>query len=74
MLKGTTMSNGLGPPGLDRDTLIARILGSVERHGAVGGMARDAFTPGLLNGIGGIAYQLLRMHPDCELPSVLVLS
>jgi lantibiotic modifying enzyme len=72
-LLDVALAHGFGPPGLDRDTLTARILGSLERHGAVGGMARDAFTPGLLNGIGGIAYQLLRMHPECELPSVLVL-
>jgi class II lanthipeptide synthase len=66
------LAAGLGPPGLDRDTLDARIIGSLERHGPVSGMARDAFAPGLLTGIGGMAYHLLRMHPDCRLPSVLL--
>ncbi len=55
----------------DRAALDARILGGLEANGPVSGMARDAFAPGLLPGLGGVAYQLLRMHPDAELPSVL---
>lgn len=35
-------------------------------------MARDAFSPGLMAGAGGVAYQLLRLHPECDLPSVLL--
>jgi lantibiotic modifying enzyme len=35
-------------------------------------MARDAFAPGLMPGLGGVAYQLLRMHPDSGLPSILI--
>jgi hypothetical protein len=27
-----------------------------------------------MSGSGGIAYQLLRLHPDCDLPSVLLLA
>jgi hypothetical protein len=34
-------------------------------------MGRNAFTPGLLPGVGGIAYQLLRAHPEHDLPSIL---
>jgi hypothetical protein len=30
------------------------------------------FAPGLLAGQGGVIYQLLRMHPACDLPSVLL--
>lgn len=63
---------GLGPPGLDRATLDAHVLGSLEEHGPVSVLARDAFAPGLLPGIGGVAYQLLRLHPDSRLPSVLL--
>jgi type 2 lantibiotic biosynthesis protein LanM len=65
---------GVGPPGVDRTGLDAAVLTGLERHGAVTGLARDAFEPGLLAGIGGIAYQLLRLHPDCRLPSVLTLD
>jgi type 2 lantibiotic biosynthesis protein LanM len=65
---------GLAPEGMTREGLLAWILGSMERHGAVCGIVRDTFSPGLMPGLGGVAYQLLRMHPDCDLPSVLVLG
>ena len=52
--------------------LDARIVGGLGEHGPVSGLARDALTPGLLPGIGGMAYQLLRLHPRCPLPSVLL--
>ena len=35
-------------------------------------MVRDAFVPGLMPGVGGVAYQLLRAHPDSNLPSILI--
>jgi hypothetical protein len=34
-------------------------------------MGRNAFTPGLLPGLGGVAYQLLRVNPEHDLPSIL---
>ncbi|HEV2346769.1 MAG TPA: type 2 lanthipeptide synthetase LanM family protein [Actinocrinis sp.] len=61
-------------PEAGRAELDARILGSVETNGPVSGMARDAFSPGLLGGLGGVAYQLLRMHGDSALPSPLTLG
>lgn len=60
---------GVGIPG-SRETLEARLLASLDAHGAVCGLARDAFVPGLLPGVGGVAYQLLRLHPDSDLPSM----
>jgi lantibiotic modifying enzyme len=63
---------GLGPDGVDRATLDGLVLASVAEFGPVAGLARDAFSPGLMPGIGGVAYQLLRMHPDCPLPSMLL--
>ncbi|TCV95971.1 type 2 lantibiotic biosynthesis protein LanM [Luteibacter rhizovicinus] len=53
---------------------IAIILSSIEEHGIVGGLARDAFTPGLMSGISGSIHQLNRMHPDCPLPSPLLME
>ncbi|MBB5869060.1 type 2 lantibiotic biosynthesis protein LanM [Allocatelliglobosispora scoriae] len=64
----------LAPPGLDRTTLDAQLIGSIEQYGPVSGLARDAFTPGLLPGVGGVAYQLLRFDRGAGLPSVLVLG
>lgn len=63
---------GVGPPGLTRRHLDAHVVSGLEEHGPVGGLARDAFAPGLLAGVGGMAYQLLRMHPGCDLPSMLL--
>ncbi len=63
---------GLAPPGLDRLTVAARIIGSLDEHGPVSGLTRAAFCPGLMPGLGGVAYQLLRMDPVCELPSILL--
>jgi len=53
---------------------IAVILSSIEEHGIVGGLARDAFNPGLMSGISGSIHQLNRMHPDCILPSPLLME
>ena len=66
------ISAGVGPAGLGRRELDAHVIGGLEEFGAVSGLARDAFSPGLLPGLGGVAYQLLRMHPASDLPSVLL--
>ncbi|GIM86728.1 type 2 lanthipeptide synthetase LanM family protein [Salinispora arenicola] len=71
-LQRHAMAHGVAPAGLDQEWLDARLLTGMEDFGAVAGPNRDAFRPGLLNGIAGIAYQLLRMHPQCPLPSVLL--
>jgi type 2 lantibiotic biosynthesis protein LanM len=63
---------GLGPSGVDRDRVVAQILTSLEDHGPAAGLTRDVFTPALMSGLGGVAYQLLRMHPESRLPSVLL--
>lgn len=53
---------------------IPLILSSIEEHGIVGGLARDAFTPGLMSGVSGSIVQLCRMHPACRLPSSLLME
>lgn len=68
----TAIDAGVAPAGADRRTLDGRVLSSLEEHGPVSGFAREAFAPGLLPGLGGVAYQLLRLHPECDLPSLLV--
>lgn len=69
-----SIAHGEGPDGLSRDSLQASILTSLEQHGPIWGIVRDAFVPGLLAGAGGIAYQLLRWHPESDLPSILTLG
>ncbi|WP_211240701.1 type 2 lanthipeptide synthetase LanM family protein [Hamadaea tsunoensis] len=60
------------PPGADLGLFEAELVTAIEEHGPVTGLARNAFTPGLLPGAGGIAYQLLRFDRSAGLPSVLV--
>lgn len=70
-LLGRAIAMGEGPEEVGRDEVLASILTSLEDHGPSCGLVRDAFVPGLLPGVGGIAYQLLRAHPDSDLPSIL---
>jgi lantibiotic modifying enzyme len=65
---------GEGPKDVTALHLRELLLTSLEDHGPCCGLTRDAFAPGLMPGLGGIAYQLLRMHPDHGLPSVLTLG
>ena len=62
---------GEAPKELSASYLLDIILTSLEQHGPSFGMGRNAFTPGLLPGLGGVAYQLLRAHPEHDLPSIL---
>ncbi|MEU5696947.1 type 2 lanthipeptide synthetase LanM family protein [Actinosynnema sp. NPDC020468] len=73
-LLSRAIAEGVGPEGLDRATLDATVLGSLETHGATTGLAREVYSPSMMSGSGGIAYQLLRLHPSCDLPSVLLLT
>jgi hypothetical protein len=62
---------GVGPA-VERSTLEGHIISSLEEHGPHTTASGNITTPGLLHGLSGIAYQLLRMHPDSDLPSVLL--
>lgn len=61
---------GEAPKDLSASYLLDVILTSLE-HDAPS-RSRNAFTPGLLPGLGGVAYQLLRAHPEHDLPSILI--
>ncbi|MBV9823929.1 MAG: type 2 lantipeptide synthetase LanM family protein [Actinobacteria bacterium] len=63
---------GVAPDGLDHDAVTGYPLVSIAEHGPVTGVSRQVFSPGLLPGLAGVAYQLLRMAPGSELGSVLV--
>jgi type 2 lantibiotic biosynthesis protein LanM len=62
---------GEAPKELNASYLLDIILTSLEQDGPSCGMGRNAFAPGLLPGLGGVAYQLLRAHPEHDLPSIL---
>ena len=65
---------GEAPKELSAPYLLDIILTSLEQDGPSCGMGRNAFAPGLLPGVGGVAYQLLRAHPEHDLPSILTPS
>lgn len=62
---------GEAPKELSAQYLLDIILTSLEQDGPSCGMGPNAFAPGLLPGVGGVAYQLLRAHPENDLPSIL---
>jgi len=62
---------GEAPKELSASYLLDIILTSLEQHGPSFGMGRNAFIPGLLPGLGGVAYQLMRAHLEHDLPSIL---
>jgi type 2 lantibiotic biosynthesis protein LanM len=72
MARAARVAPGIVPEGTPSG--IALILSSIEEHGIVGGLARDAFTPGLMSGVSGSIVQLCRMHPACRLPSSLLME
>lgn len=72
MLRASKLAPDLVPQ--DATPGAAVILSSIEEHGMVGGLARDAFNPGLMSGISGSIHQLNRMHPECAIPSPLLME
>jgi lantibiotic modifying enzyme len=62
---------GEAPEELSSSYLLDMILSSLEQHGPSCGVRGKAFAPGLFPGLGGIAYQLLRAHPEHDVPSIL---
>ncbi|MCY1041526.1 type 2 lanthipeptide synthetase LanM family protein [Corallococcus sp. bb12-1] len=62
------------PHGPEQEPLDAELLSGLEARGPVAGMARDAFSPGLMAGLGSVIHTLLRMHPESRLASPLLLG
>lgn len=56
------------------ERLAAIILESIERHGWLCGVPLGVETPGLMTGLAGIGYQLLRLAEPERVPSVLALE
>jgi lantibiotic modifying enzyme len=67
-----TLDKSQWQPQVDRFAAI--ILESINKHGWLCGVPRGVETPGLMTGLAGIGYGLLRLaQPDC-VPSILVLE
>ncbi|MBD1823042.1 type 2 lantipeptide synthetase LanM [Cyanobacteria bacterium FACHB-DQ100] len=54
--------------------LAAAILESIEQHGWLCGNPLGVESPGLMTGVSGIGYELLRLVDPARVPSVLVLE
>ena len=52
----------------------AQVLASIESNGWLCGIALGAESPGLMTGLAGIGYQLLRLAEPARVPSVLTLA
>jgi lantibiotic modifying enzyme len=50
------------------------ILGSIRQHGWLCGVPHQVETPGLMTGLAGIGYELLRLAAPERVPSVLTLE
>ncbi|MFT4929721.1 MAG: type 2 lantibiotic biosynthesis protein LanM, partial [Phenylobacterium sp.] len=56
------------------EQLAGQILAGIDDHGWITGLMYNLETPGLMVGLSGMGYQLLRLaHPD-QVPSVLALQ
>ncbi|GHO88284.1 type 2 lanthipeptide synthetase LanM family protein [Dictyobacter formicarum] len=53
---------------------MALIVGSIEAYGWITGVPLSVETPGLMTGLAGIGYELLRLAEPDRVPSVLLLS
>jgi lantibiotic modifying enzyme len=56
------------------ERLSSIILECIERHGPLCGVPLGVETPGLMTGLAGIGYGLLRVAEPSRIPSVLMLS
>ena len=52
----------------------AMLLDSIETHGWVTGVPLGVETPGLMTGLAGIGYELLRLAQPDRVPSILLLA
>lgn len=72
-----TRASALDPElsAIDRDAVTAQVVSSVEEHYfRSDNVEREAYTPGLMNGLAGLIHGLNRLHPDCTLASPLLLE
>jgi lantibiotic modifying enzyme len=59
---------------IEIERLSAIILEEMENFGTISGMFNGVETPGLMTGLAGIGYGLLRLAEPSRLPSILTLS
>jgi len=55
-------------------SITAMLLDSIDKQGWVGGVPHGVETPGLMTGIAGVGYAMLRLASPEQIPSVLLLA
>jgi lantibiotic modifying enzyme len=73
LVKASAMSDGLELP-IDPRMIAAQILASIRQRGWVSGHPLGLEDPGLMMGLSGIGYGLLRLADPDRVPSVLLLE
>lgn len=56
------------------ERITAQLLASIDTHGWIMGVPLNVETPGLMMGLSGIGYELLRLAEPERVPSVLILA
>jgi type 2 lantibiotic biosynthesis protein LanM len=74
LLQAHARLNEDGTLGINIERLSTVILQDLEGKGSVCGVPTGIESPGLMNGLAGIGYGLLRMAEPVRIPSVLTLS
>ncbi|HEY4592362.1 MAG TPA: lanthionine synthetase LanC family protein, partial [Thermoanaerobaculia bacterium] len=66
----------LDAPGLDgeRDRGLVQLLASLDQHGFLSGLPGHVEAPGLMDGLAGLGFGLLRQAFPDRVPSVLLLD
>jgi lantibiotic modifying enzyme len=59
---------------VEADRIAAAILSSIDQYGYRCGVPLEVETPGLMTGLAGIGYGLLRLAEPMRVPSVLTLE
>ncbi|HWA90124.1 MAG TPA: type 2 lanthipeptide synthetase LanM family protein [Rhizomicrobium sp.] len=67
-------AHGEGPKDVSREAMLSAVVSALEDSGPSYGVLKDAYVPGLLLGMSGVVYQMLRADPKSALPSFLVPS
>lgn len=56
------------------DRLASIVIESIDKNGWLCGVPLEVETPGLMTGLAGIGYELLRLAAPERIPSVLILE
>ncbi len=74
LLLSARAAMGEAVPGAEVDAWVAVVLAGIEQHGWLSGVPLGVETPGLMVGLAGMGYELLRLAEPLQVPSVAVLG